>query len=353
MTEFRVEVVRIIQVRKHENADNLSITDVHGGYPCIFRTGDFQEGQLAVYIPVDALVPVAKPYFKFLDTGKGREFERVKAKRLRGVFSMGLLIPAPHGAAEGDDLRSALGVEKWEPPAEREPQQPNRPRKRGSWLAYVWLRIRRLLGLGPPAAPKVPVYDIEGLRKFSSLLLEGEQVVITEKIHGCNARYLHTGKRFYVGSRTQFRGSGPSVWHTAAERYDLEKKLAQYPGMVLFGEVYGRVQDLKYGVPASEEVRFAAFDVLWRNKDGTTKYLDTDNARSLCATMNIPFVPELYRGPWKNELRSLAEGKTTMPGADHVREGFVVKPVTERIHPKLGRVILKLAGEGYLTRKEA
>lgn len=38
--------------------------------------------------------------------------------------------------------------------------------------------------------------------------------------------------------------------------------------------------------------------------------------------------------------------------ADHVREGMVVKPVHERFDDRIGRVVLKLHGEGYLTRKE-
>jgi hypothetical protein len=38
-------------------------------------------------------------------------------------------------------------------------------------------------------------------------------------------------------------------------------------------------------------------------------------------------------------------------GAAHVREGVVVKPTTERYSEALnGRAILKLHGEGYLTR---
>lgn len=37
----------------------------------------------------------------------------------------------------------------------------------------------------------------------------------------------------------------------------------------------------------------------------------------------------------------------------HVREGIVVKPIKERWDQDIGRVFLKLAGEGYLLRKEA
>jgi RNA ligase (TIGR02306 family) len=128
--------------------------------------------------------------------------------------------------------------------------------------------------------------------------------------------------------------------------------MKQYPGAVLFGEVYGAVQDLKYGVQASEGIRFIVFDVLWENRiDGTRKYMDWDQLQRFCGTHRLPVVPVLYRGPWKRELTALAEGPSTMQGANHLREGFVVRPVVERVDPRFGRVQLKLAGEGYLTRK--
>lgn len=353
MSEFHVECVKLGQVEKHQNADQLAITNVHGGYPCIVKLGDFAEGDLAVYVPVDALVPVARPEFSFLDSGKGRTHERIKARKLRGVFSMGLLIKAPDDAKPGDDLRAYYGIEKWEPEAEREPVVTRKVEKRrGSWFDYAWLRIKRALGIAPPEPPKVPVYDIEGLRKHLGLFRDGEEVVLTEKIHGCNARYVHDGKRFHVGSRTQFRGKGPSVWHDVAVKYDLEAIMRQYPGVVLLGEVYGSVQDLKYGVPASEGVRFVVFDVLWNNKPGERRYLGYDALLRFCASHVLPVVPELYRGPWSKDLVRFAEGKTTMPGASHVREGFVVKPIEERHDNHFGRVILKMPGEGYLTRKD-
>lgn len=42
-----------------------------------------------------------------------------------------------------------------------------------------------------------------------------------------------------------------------------------------------------------------------------------------------------------------------MPGADHVREGCVVRPAAERRDDRAGRVVLKLIGRDYLTRKES
>ena len=70
-------------------------------------------------------------------------------------------------------------------------------------------------------------------------------------------------------------------------------------------------------------------------------------------TQQFETAPVLYRGPWQglDAHRHLAEGRTTI-GDGHVREGFVVKPVVERFDDRIGRVILKLHGEGYLTKKE-
>jgi hypothetical protein len=59
----------------------------------------------------------------------------------------------------------------------------------------------------------------------------------------------------------------------------------------------------------------------------------------------------LHRGPWSAALCALAEGPTVIGEGAHVREGFVVRPVRERVDRRAGRVVLKLHGEGYLLRK--
>lgn len=356
MSEFKVEVVQIGEIEKHPNADRLGIVQVHGGYPCIVALGDFSPGDLAAYVPVDALVPTNRPEFDFLSKeANANGFYRIRARKLRGIFSMGLLVRAPTNVKVGDDCQALLGVEKWLPPAEREPAEP-RPRKSSNGrichaLAVAWVSVKRFFGFAPPKPPSdVPVYDIEGYRKHKHLFQEGEPVSITEKIHGANCRFVHDGKHLWVGSRTTWK-KAPSVWHEVAERYRLADVLRQYPGAILFGEVYGNVQDLKYGKGAG--VDFVAFDLLWTDRRfGAKAYRDVDDFQRFCMSHMIPTVPELYRGPWHPDLIVMAEGNTTITGAHHVREGIVIKPLKERSDHHFGRVFLKLAGEGYLTRKE-
>ena len=352
MSEFYTEVIKLGPVSPLPNSDTLSITDAMGGYPCIIKKDTLKEGDLAVYISVDALVPTDRPEFSFL--AKDAKYEggpaRIKAMRLRGTFSMGLLIPAAPEFKLGQNVQKELGIEKYLPPAEREPGQTNvkRERRKGTWYSYAWYLITTFFKGKPPKPPSLPYYDIEGIRKYKNLFQEGEEVYLSEKLHGTQGVFVHTGKRFFIRSRTVFR-YGSDEYTQTAEKYGLKDKLKKYPNHVLFGEIYGSVQDLKYGVPQAERTRFAAFDVL----DTTTnKYLDYDDFLAFCKKIDVPVVPELYRGPWKTELIEFAEGKTVMPGADHVREGFVAKPVKERFAEHFGRVILKLHGEGFLTRDD-
>jgi RNA ligase (TIGR02306 family) len=322
MTEFRVEVVRIGPVRKHENADTLSITDVHGGYPVCFKSGEYAEGDLATYIPVDAIMPDA-PEWAFLGSKR-----RVEAKRLRGVFSMGMLTKIHNGAALGDDVQLALGIEKWDPSEDGASRgfTPKNPDGTDE---------------SPPSIA-IPVYDIEGYRKHKGVLTDGEEVVLTEKIHGENARFYHDGERLHIGSRTRWKkASAETGWTTYARKIGLEDRLAAWPGLVFYGELYGNTE-LKYDSDGGRMLRI--FDVFDTSR---MAYLDHDVAATKAPELDR--VPLLYRGLWSPDLLRLCEGNSTLGG--HVIEGFVVKPTRERV-AHMGRVILKHVGEGFLTRKK-
>lgn len=397
MTEWNCEVVKVTNVRKHPNADTLSIGTVLNGYDVIFKTGDFEEGQLASYVPVDSLVPTDREEFAFLADGK-KNVSRIRARKLRGVFSLGLLVPHIPGTMEGEPVDKQLGVTKYLPSAEREYAPNHSPFKKErrsetvkferttyivasavimlqlilvhNWLAniiatcFAYLAANALVRWNRWAnkRPSYPMYDLDSLRRYSDVFVEGEPVYITEKIHGCNSSFCHTGRRFHAKSRTVFREDSkntPSigeyvpetdVFWKVAKKYDLKRKLKDHPGIVLYGEVYGKVQDLNYGVPDSEEVRFIAFDAMYLE---TRKFMDVGDFLEFCRKIDVPTVPCLYHGPWNKSLLELAEGKSVMPGAKHVREGIVVKPMIERRNNLIGRVILKLAGQQYLLRKES
>lgn len=322
MSEFHVQVVRVGKIEKHPNADTLGLTRVFD-YPVITRLGDFQEGDLAVYVPVDAIVPADDPRWAFLDG-----HWRIRAKRLRGIFSMGLLAHADPTWTEGQDVCADLRITKYEPP---EPMTTGGEDERDPGF--------------------MPCYtDIEGLRRWPDVLVPGEEVVISEKRHGCNARWTYQDGRLWCASHHNWKKPNDTVlWWKAARLYDLERRLRRRPDLGFYGEVFGQVQDLRYGASNKSPLFVEVFDAM---DIRTKRYLDWDEFILAAQDVDLPVVPILFRGPWDPVLRSHAEGKTTTAGADHVREGVVIRLAKERFDERIGRVILKIHGEGYLTRKE-
>jgi len=58
--------------------------------------------------------------------------------------------------------------------------------------------------------------------------------------------------------------------------------------------------------------------------------------------------PVLYIGPYNAEtVRKFISGRSAIPGADHIREGIVIKPLTEQWNPTIGRLVLKAVSPEY------
>lgn len=357
MSTFVVPVVRVV-IEPHENADALEIARV-GDYRSIVRKGQFASGALVAYIPEQSVLPAW-----LLDElglrGKlaGKDADRVKAIKLRGVLSQGLVYPARATWSEGQDVAGELGVHKWEPP-------PPPAHMNGSCYAAGLDRCMR--------------YDIENFKAYPEVLAVGESVVFTEKIHGtwCQVGYLPPSMideqgHLVVSSKglaskgLAFRPDAPenadNLYLRVARGLQIDRKIseafvaalaADQPVFVL-GEVFGAgVQDLAYGArpDARGVVGFRVFDI-YVGRPGQGAYLGDAELESACLRMQLPRVPVLYRGPFSREVMlTHTDGKETVTGeALHIREGIVVRPCVERRDPLLGRVQLKSVSEKYLLR---
>lgn len=360
----------------HPDADTLSIVKVFDGFQCCIKTADWIGVEKAAYIQPDSLVDVRRPEFGFLAADANNEgFARVKARKLRGVLSFGLLAPVSDSCQIGDDVTEALGVKHYEPPTNGSVG--------GGGIGMAGEEA---------ASPKLnaPVYDLESFRKFGKgAFEEGEPVLCSEKVHGCSSVYVYSNGEMHVRSRTVWKKEFPTYDHLTLESLtpkvgleraqeiiekakskkptknlwwvaldntpNLRKFCEANPDVLVYGEVFGQVQDLRYGCGPGV-VKFAAFDV---RKDD--KWLNAIEARKLLDQYGIPQVPllnkvadgEIQPIPFNfDTIAEMAEGKSLVPGANHVREGVVVKPLVERCQHRLGRVCLKVVGAGYYARKE-
>lgn len=307
-----------IKLEPHPNADKLSLVMV-GEFQCAVRTDDWKDGDLAIYIPPDSIVPQTEE-FAFL----GKHL-RIKARKLRGEWSVGLLIPASPDAKVGDDYMERLGIVHYE------------PKVHGNFTT----------GGDDIEAPHgfFPKYDVINFRKYANRFTEGEEVIVTEKTHGANARFTCVDDEIFCGSRKWWKKEDPNnLWWKALKQCPvLESWLRHNQDFSVYGEVFGQVQNLKYGAMAGQ-IFFAAFDIL-----RGTQWLDYDEAHKIGAP--LPWVPLVYRGPFEKEkILAFAEGDTLWPGAQNIREGVVIKPVRERTDHKIGRVQMKVVSNQYLSK---
>ena len=331
MSSLIVDVCEIADVEEHTNANALEIALVKG-WKCVVRKGEFQPGDKVVYFPVDTVLPVELSdrigVTKYLSKG------RIRAAKLRGFISCGLIIACEDSSWEvGRNLAEHYGATKWEPPEIHDCGDAERDHS----LFYHYT-------------------DLENIRNFPDVLQVGEEVVITEKIHGTNSRCGHIQGHLMAGSHTQ-RRKRPENDEFAKSLYWLPVADENFAAMleqtnssdlvdvIAYAEIFGDgVQDLRYGMTKGKKA-YRIFDFM---QDG--KFVGFDKLEHLCRLFDVPMAPVLYRGPWKPELLELAEGKSEI-AHDQIREGIVIKPVEERWDHGVGRVIMKCLSKEYLIRK--
>jgi RNA ligase (TIGR02306 family) len=306
-----------IKLEPHPDANSLSLVR-YENYVLVVKTSQWKDGDLAVHIPEDYVCPDTEQ-FAFLGTSK-----RIKPRKFRGIYSDGILIKAPDGLSVGQNAMEALGIKRYDPEIEISFNDDNESGPSGNW----------------------PKYDVEGYKKYGDWFNPNELVVATEKIHGASARFLFQDNRTWCGSRTNWKKqSDKDPWWKALHQNPwIESWCRANPGYALYGEIFGRVQNLKYGCEPNQ-IRFAIFDIrhdrIWINHDEAR-----DMGRGLF------WVPEIYRGPLDlNRISELIECDSVVGGKDHVMEGCVIKPLIERESYSGDRIQLKLISRRYFSEK--
>ncbi|HEX5051885.1 MAG TPA: RNA ligase (ATP) [Planctomycetota bacterium] len=321
-----VPVTTIDSIVAHPGADRLEIARVLG-WQVVVPKGRYRAGDKVVYFPPDAIVPQEHSdrfgVTQYLSKG------RVRCARLRGEPSYGFLFaPDDPAVPVGTNLAAHYGITKYEPP------------------------VRPFAGDALPDHPWFPRYtELENLRNFPDVFAAGEPVVLTEKVHGTNARVgIVRGQRM-AGSHNLRRAEPTARMHenpywlpfTLAPVTALLEDLAgKHERVMLFGETYGRgIQSFHYGMTG--QLGFVAFDLM-----AGDRYLDHDELQATLAKFGVPSVPVLWQGPFSMAaVQQHASGKTQFDD-QHIREGVVVRPLHERTDPRIGRVVMKYLADAYL-----
>jgi RNA ligase (TIGR02306 family) len=341
-------VGKIGSVSEIPGADNIELVTV-GGWNAITKKGEYQVGDKVVVATTDAVIPQDLSDLMGV-TNYLRKGQRVRTVKLRGVYSECLLIPfkylAPksleNNVNEGDDMMGILGITKYEPPVKT------------VQLSVGGRKVKYHQN------PNFKVYyKFPNQKNVPDMFNEEDEVVITRKLHGTNARYGIVRKKklslwdrvkmlfgnhwvafeYVYGSHNVEKGSdsqgfyATDVWKTVANNYDIRGKLWQHvkdtyeptdltEGVVIYGEIYGAgiQKNYEYGLT---DVKFAGFDV---EVDGVYQPYINETVHFDC--LQLPQVELLYQGNWSKEEQDKYVFDNYIEGTKVPHEGIVVKSVT-------------------------
>jgi RNA ligase (TIGR02306 family) len=315
---------KIDALRPIVGADAIECAVV-GGWTCVVKKGEFNVGDLAVYLEIDSWVPTELA--PFLSKGKEpREFEGIKGERLRtvklrGQLSQGLLLPLEPTCAniaseliEGLDVSLPLNIQKWEQPMNAQ-------------LAGM------AKGNFPSLIPKTDQERVQNLKSEIAQAAEDRlEFEVTEKLEGSSMTVYLIDGVFGVCSRNlDLRETEDNTFWQVARRDDIEAKMRAFPDGVDFaiqGELIGPgIQGNIYKLSKPE---FRVFDV-YSISGGY--YLSPSNRREFINAMGLLHVPvmlidkDLGVGSIE-EILQWADAKSVMGDITGPwREGIVFKQV--------------------------
>jgi len=358
MSACLVTVNRITEILPIAKADKLELARVLDWY-CIIQKDSYKVNDLIIYVPPDSILPaslIEKFNLTFL-----KKNNRVGVLKLRGAVSYGLILDNYLNFKEGEEVSAILGITKYEQKDVYE----------ASPMSGIRQTSKKKLN------PNFFKYcDIENAKNYPDLFTTEDEIVVTEKVHGANARYgwlkrkqsnwfdmiwakifgeyefVYGSRNVQISSNLNYKGFyGEDVYGKAAKKLNLQTCLKQYPDYEFFGEVYGpKIQDLHYG---AKEVGVIFFDIKDTN---TGKYLDYDEFTEVMRKLFLPSVPVFYRGKFNKDLMlQYAVGTSAIAHGNNlnqIREGVVVKTTKEKTSV-IGRTLAKFINPEYLIRENA
>jgi len=309
-TGRKLASVRLIDSLKPiPDADKIEVATV-GGWKAVVRKGEFQEGEKIVYCEIDSLLPVREEFEHLRKScyirQDGTEGFRLRTIRLRGQTSQGLIVSLstlenPEQWEIGDDVTTAMGIEKYEPYETAPPK-----------------------GLEPfPAF--IRKTDEERIQNLSDQLpaLHGQTFHVTEKLDGTSfTAYWHEGE-FGVCQRN-FRQALDSntPYIRMAKNLRLKEKLENMGrSLAVQGELVGPgIQGNVYKLDVLRLCVFNIFDI----KSG--EYLPKREVMELAKELEldtVPVIEEAIALPDSiDDILELAEGKSAL-NKKKQREGLV------------------------------
>lgn len=362
MSTFRIDLTKIEEIHDHPNADRLSIVKVFD-WSVVTQKGRYKLGDKVIYIPVDSILTQELEDRVFPVGSKIKlTRHRVKSIKIRQHISQGMILDPE----EYDYSYVQANVSKYEPPTSSIPRHMHLMKKKTK----------------PDLKAFVKYSDIENYKYYNRLFQDGEQVYVSEKLHGTSARYgwfrteantvwqkilnffgLLPQWTFAWGSRnvqiqvklfkrhqgffSESQGVAfDDVYSKMITQYDLKNIIPK--GWAIYGEIVGDgiQKNYTYGCGPNEH-KLYVYDI--RIDD---QYLSYDMFAEAIDFLGLDAVPQIYVGPFDAPVvETFKTGDSTI-GGQKIREGVVLKSVIEGETTSLSRKVLKMINDEYYLRDQ-
>ena len=375
---FKVCKTTILNIAPHPNpaVHSLLIATVYGFEVIIGKNSGYTLGQEVIYMPVNSVLPgLIENHLFPVDSKIKLTKSRIRACKIQKFVSQGMIAPWEEirvlcGLSDfplETDLQEELQVVKYYPPSfvrnegvAKEQKVRKKPLTNQYFKEYngcvnikwephaftedniVWISEKIhgsnwRAGYLPYTVPLIPVPDFKLLTKLRTTKGFFRSLIPTFDGIWENAKHiLHLTPQyeFCYGSNTVQRQKrtksptwyGADIYAEMCHRFDLKRKLKDYPGYVLYGEIYGpSVQKgYHYGLE-NEKKGLVIFDVMYQTSDKQV-WLSLEEAHTFCDVLGLEFVPVLYQGKWNKEIaEKFVTGNSVFAPTQKVREGIVVK----------------------------
>ena len=316
-------VAEITYIKPIEGADAIECAIVNGGWPVVIRKGEYQVGDVAIYLEIDSWVP--HELAPFLSKGQepreynGVKGERLRTVKLRGQISQGLLIKPSEAPASvhtdlhvGEDVTHILKVQKWEPPIPAQLQG-------------------TMKGNFPHFIPKTDQERCQNLRKEIFEEHEGETYEVTTKLDGSSMTvYVKDGEVGVCSRNIDLKETeGNSFWKAAREQNIVDALLEiskdKNEEYALQGELIG--EGIQGNPEKIEGQHFYLFDI-YSITEG--RYLKPHERYSIMDKMNLIYGAYINHVPFIDTVCGVTNEFSTIDDLLAFAEGPSLNPQTKR-----------------------
>lgn len=338
MSKWKVAKYKI-EIFPHSGADALELGKV-GTFQVVVQKGLYQNGDEVLFAPKNSIIPEnLRERFPHL---KGSNKDRVGQVRLRGELSEGIILPLSlldgQDVEFGDDVSETLGITLYEPPI---------PVGFGGVL-------KRL-----PYDATFSSHDVEQFGIYSSEFAPGENVVVTEKLHGSQVNIslfdgeLYISSKGLIGKGLHIEESEENIYWQGVRNSGIRQKItlfleqlgAEYNDSVIqvIGEVVpAQGANWTYGFT---KPHILVFDL--RVDGQSVRFTDVPEY------FKDIWVPVLYQGTYEGpDYQDMSRGREQVTGKEiHIREGIVIRPEYDRRARDGTRLMVKVINPKYASRE--